>query len=92
MAAESNIQGKIRVYLMRHGYWTVKINLCSRPGFPDMIAIGMKHIFFIETKAPNKTPDPLQLYIHEVIRKRGFDVLVADDKQIVVDYIQNRKK
>lgn len=90
MALEGPIQRKIITLLKRKGYWPVKIILCNYSGFPDIIAIGNRDIFFIETKATGKKPRALQLYIHEKLEARGFDVIVADNREVVVEYLKNK--
>lgn len=61
-------------------------------GWPDRLVLfsDMKAAF-IETKAPGKSPRPLQLHRHEQLRRLGFPVYVLDDsKQIggILDEIQ----
>ena len=51
-------------------------------GVPDRIVLlpGSK-MAFVETKAPGKTPRPLQLHRHAQLRKLGFTVYVVDSKE-----------
>ena len=53
-------------------------------GMPDrLILLPKGKIAFVEVKAPNKMPRPLQLSRHEMLRRLGFKVYVLDDiKQI----------
>ena len=90
MALEGPIQSKIITLLKRKGYWPIKIVLCNYSGFPDIIVLGHKEVFFIEAKATGKVARPLQEYIHEKLRKRGFDVIVPDSKEDVVEYLKNK--
>lgn len=51
-------------------------------GMPDRIVLlPGGHIGFVEVKAPNKKPRPLQLARHGLLRRLGFRVYVLDDEQ-----------
>lgn len=79
MAEESQLQRKVRLDLERNGWDVLKINLCSKPGYPDTeVKRALRQIFYIEFKAKGKKPDPLQAYIHRQLRKMGFPVFVID--------------
>lgn len=76
---EAQLQKRIRLDLERRGWLVVKISLCSKPGFPDLIAMGNKErIMFIEIKRKGKKAEPLQLHRHEELFSRGFDIFVID--------------
>lgn len=67
----------------------------ASPGFdgmPDrLILLPKGKIAFVEVKAPNKKPRPLQLSRHEMLRRLGFKVYVLDNmEQIggILDEIQ----
>lgn len=91
VVSESKIEKQVVNYLKKQSIWAVKMSLTSENGFPDRLCIGYDHIFFIELKAPGKTPRPLQKFIHEKLRGFGFDVLVIDDKKQIIDYINGLK-
>lgn len=58
-------------------------------GVPDRILlVPMGRIWFVETKAPSKTPRKLQKRIIAIIRALGFRVLVLDTKTAVDDFIR----
>ena len=49
-------------------------------GMPDRLVLLPKgKIAFVEIKAPNKTPRPLQLARHEMLRRLGFKIYVLDN-------------
>lgn len=76
---ESTIQSGIRKKLMKQG-WTVK--KIGTEGWPDYLAVKKPlQIKFIEVKQPGKIPDPLQKYIHQKLRKMGFEVIVATNSK-----------
>lgn len=62
------------------------------PGFngvPDrIILVPMGRIFFVETKAPGKTPRKLQRWVHDIIKDLGFTVLRIDTKEKVDVFIR----
>lgn len=68
----------------------------TSPGFdgmPDrLVLLPDGKIAFVEVKAPNKKPRPLQLARHRLLRELGFQVFVIDgEDQIggILDEIQS---
>lgn len=58
-------------------------------GVPDRILlVPMGRIWFVETKAPSKTPRKRQKHMITIIRALGFRVLVLDTKTAVDDFIR----
>lgn len=50
-------------------------------GWPDrIILMPSNKIAFVEVKAKNKKPRPLQLYRHRQLKNLGFKVYVLDDE------------
>lgn len=76
---ESKIQRKIIERYEANGYFVVKINLCNRPGFPDLMMLKNGKATFVEVKQPGKKPRPLQQYILEKLRDAGFEALVLTE-------------
>lgn len=76
---ESAIQRKIIERYEAHGYIAVKINLCSKPGFPDLMMLKDGKAVFIEVKRPGKRPRPLQRYRIDELRKAGFVAIVLTE-------------
>jgi len=75
---ESRTQARLIADLKKRGWLTIKVSLCSMPGFPDVVALKDGHIVFVEVKRPNGKARPLQEYAHEKIRKHGGIVIVYD--------------
>lgn len=69
---ESVLQRRIIKDLEKKGWWVNKIKLCSVNGWPDIQAMKMKEIVFIEVKDAGKKARPLQEFIQEKIKERGF--------------------
>lgn len=57
-------------------------------GVPDRVVILNGHITWVETKAPGKKPDALQLVRHKEMRAAGADVRVIDTREQVDELIQ----
>jgi Holliday junction resolvase len=72
---ESAIQTKIKKYLEREGWMVVKCIQMSLNGWPDLQAHKDGTTIFIECKQPGKKATPLQLFRHEQLRKKGFEVI-----------------
>lgn len=57
----------------------------TSPGFdgiPDrLVLLPFGKIAFVEVKAPNKKPRPLQKARHRLLQKLGFKVYVLDDAE-----------
>ena len=61
-----------------YGDWHCKKVKKFGRGWPDRILIGPKAtVYFIEFKQPGEDPTKVQLYIHNLLRKLGFDVHVC---------------
>ena len=76
---ESLIEKKVSDYATAQGWLVYKF--CS-PGLravPDKIYMKAGKVFFIEFKAPGKTPTKLQLKTHERIEAQGISVFIIDD-------------
>lgn len=58
-------------------------------GVPDRVVIVPPgRIYFVELKAPGKTPRKLQKYMHAQIREMGCVVLTIDTKEKVDSFIE----
>lgn len=77
---ESVIEAYLRQTAVKNGYLCMKFISPSNNGVPDRLLIGKGHIFFVETKAPGKTPRKLQVKTIDRMRKHGAAVFVADTK------------
>lgn len=51
-------------------------------GMPDrLVLLPFGKIAFVEVKAPNKKPRPLQKARHKMLKRLGFKVYVLDDAE-----------
>lgn len=76
---ESDIQEKVTLHAIHIGLIPVRINVVGRKGWPDYGYGYAGRMCFIEYKRPGEKPEPLQAYVHKILRDQGFDVFVIDD-------------
>lgn len=76
---ESVIQRKIIKRYEADGYIVVKIGLCNKGGFPDLMLLKDGKASFVEVKRPGQKPRPLQEYRLKELMNAGFDVLVLTE-------------
>lgn len=90
---EKTIEQKFRAAVKAAGGLAVKFTSPGFDGVPDRLALlPGGRMAFVEVKAPEKKPRPLQLARHRLLRQLGFKVYVLDDEgQIggMVDEIQS---
>lgn len=73
-ALESRIQSQIIKRYEKLGYMVVKVLLCNKNGFPDLMLLKDGKASFIEVKRPGEKPRPLQEFRIKELRSLGFDV------------------
>lgn len=74
------------------GGWAVKFEPIHVAGFPDRICLlPGGRIFFVEVKAPGKSPRALQLVIMDKLKALGFDVYVIDSLESLNGLIKKYK-
>jgi hypothetical protein len=60
-------------------------------GWPDRIfLIPGGRPFFIEFKVPGGTPTPKQLFIHDWLRRLGYDIEVHDNADRAFEAVRDR--
>ena len=76
---EKIIEEKFTKAVKQKGGVCWKFTSPGTAGVPDRIVLMPKgHIAFVEVKAPNQKPRPLQLSRHRLLRRLGFQVYVLD--------------
>ena len=76
---EKIIEEKLIKAVKQKGGVCWKFTSSGTAGVPDRIVLMPKgHIAFVEVKAPNQKPRPLQLSRHRLLRRLGFQVYVLD--------------
>ena len=77
---EKKIENKLTLMVKKTGGIAVKFVSPSLTGIPDrLVLLPDGVIAFVELKAPGKSPRPLQLSRHRLLRTLGFKVFVIDD-------------
>jgi len=74
---ESQIQARVIEFARRRGVIARKLSFGE--GWPDYMFLWKGRILFIEFKRPGERPKPLQVYVIELIRKQGFEVILVDN-------------
>lgn len=79
---EKTIEHKLAVMVKKQGGIAVKFVSPGFDGMPDrLVLLPFGKIAFVEVKAPNKKPRPLQKARHRLLKKLGFKVYVLDDAE-----------
>lgn len=79
---EKQIESKLVIEVKKIGGIAPKLVSPGFDGMPDrLVLLPDGHIAFVELKAPEKKPRPLQLARHRLLRSLGFHVYVIDDAE-----------
>ena len=76
---EKKIEQKLVSAVKKHGGICPKFVSPGFDGMPDrLLLLPHGRFAFVEVKAPNQKPRPLQLSRHRLLRRLGFQVYVLD--------------
>ena len=76
---EKKIEQKLVTAVKKHGGICPKFVSPDFDGMPDrLLLLPHGRFAFVEVKAPNQKPRPLQLSRHRLLRRLGFQVYVLD--------------
>ena len=76
---EKKIEQKLVTSVKKHGGICPKFVSPGFDGMPDrLLLLPHGRFAFVEVKAPNQKPRPLQLSRHRLLRRLGFRVYVLD--------------
>ena len=76
---EKKIEQKLVTAVKKHGGVCPKFVSPGFDGMPDrLLLLPHGRFAFVEVKAPNQKPRPLQLSRHRLLRRLGFQVYVLD--------------
>ena len=76
---EKKIEQKLVTAVKKHGGICPKFVTPVFDGMPDrLLLLPHGRFAFVEVKAPNQKPRPLQLSRHRLLRRLGFQVYVLD--------------
>lgn len=74
---ESRVQRSVIKRLEDKGYLVVKVGLCNKAGFPDLMGLKDGRAVFVEVKRPGNKPRPLQEYRIDELQRAGFTAIVV---------------
>ena len=76
---EKKIEQKLVTAVKKHGGICPQFVSPGFDGMPDrLLLLPHGRFAFVEVKAPNQKPRPLQLSRHRLLRRLGFQVYVLD--------------
>ena len=79
---EKNIENKLTTAVKKAGGIAPKFVSPSFAGMPDrLVLLPDGACAFVEVKAQNKKPRPLQKARHKMLKRLGFKVYVLDDAE-----------
>ena len=89
---EKKIEQKLVTAVKKHGGICPKFVSPGFDGMPDrLLLLPHGRFAFVEVKAPNQKPRPLQLSRHRLLRRLGFRVYVLDALEDIDKIIQEVK-
>lgn len=79
---ENKIEKKLVALAKSRKGACIKFTSSGQNGMPDRICLFPGgEVWFVELKRQGKKPDPLQLIMHEALRRLGFKVNVISNEQ-----------
>ena len=78
----------MRVEKALKGAMCVKFVSPGLSGVPDRIVMASGEVVFVEVKRPGERPRPLQLAVHERMRRAGQIVLIVDSLESVDLFVE----
>ena len=86
---EKKIEQKLVTAVKKHGGICPKFVSPGFDGMPDrLLLLPHGRFAFVEVKAPNQKPRPLQLSRHRLLRRLGFQVYVLDALEDIDKFIK----
>lgn len=91
--AETTFGHQISQWAIENGVNLAYVKFSSSRGWPDRIVTWGRygsppHMIWIEWKRKGEKPRPLQLHVHQELRRMGHDVKVYDDWKLALDEIK----
>jgi hypothetical protein len=85
MASEKQIRDKVLAYAKSRGMLCIRQHFGGgvTVGYPDDLLLWKRRgLAFVEFKAPNKKPRPIQVYRMQEIRELGHLAIIIDDVEV----------
>lgn len=88
--SEKIVERKLVELINLNGGMCIKLLSFHLLGLPDRLCIFPKgKSVFVETKTTKQKPRPIQVFMHEKIRKLGFRVEVVDTVEKAAEVIED---
>lgn len=88
---EKEIEQALVKAVKARGGMCPKLTSPGMDGMPDrMVLLPQGRMSFVEVKAPEKKPRPLQVHRHEELRNLGFPVFVLDSLDQIKEILDER--
>jgi len=85
---EAGFERRLRLEIERRGGRALKLVAPGRAGVPDrLVLMPGGRVWFVELKAPGRSPRPLQLYRIEELSKLGFRVRVVSNSDELKSFL-----
>ena len=87
---ENQIEAKLKQMVEKQGGIAPKFVSPGLSGMPDrLVLLPGGQIAFVEVKAPDKVPRPLQEARHRMLRRLGFQVYVLDRAEQIIQILED---
>lgn len=64
--------------------WCLKLLSSHITGLPDRICLlPGGRVFFVEVKTTGEKPRKIQLWVHDKLRRLGFEVYIVDSSEVI---------
>lgn len=91
-SSEKYIEHKLVEGIKNAGGLCIKLLTYQFAGLPDRLCLmPMGKMCFVELKSTGKKPRKLQISVHSMLKKIGFDVVVVDSVEGAENLIQKLK-
>ena len=89
---EQDIENKFARYVIQEGNECIKLNWRGRRHWPDrLIVLEYGQCFYIEFKRPGEKPRKAQVYLHDLLRRKGHRVYVCESFDAAKEIYQEEK-
>jgi len=90
MDSEKLVEKTLNAEVKSLGGWSLKLLCQFVTGLPDrLVLLPGGVVFFAEIKSTGKKPTPIQLLVHEKLRRLGFRVEIIDSLKQLNQILNN---
>lgn len=88
MTVEKKLEAKLYLTIKKLGGLAIKLYSISFLGLPDrMVLMPRGKVYFAELKSTGIKPTKRQLYVHDLLRRLGFEVYVIENEEQLSAFI-----